>query len=340
MAEQMAAFVRDFGANVVGGCCGTTPEHIRQLVEAVRAVDAAAPPPAAAPGRGERDDGRRAAPGPAPADRRRARQHAGLAHASRSSCSRTTTTACSAVAREQVEYGAHALDVCVAVTERSDEPEQLREVVKRLAHGRRGAADDRHARAAGAAQPRWRPTPAARSSTPSTWRTAATASRPYVPLAVEHGAAVVALTIDEAGMAKTARARSCAVARRIHDICVDEYGLAPEDLIFDALTFTLATGDEEWIDSARRDHRGHPADQARAARRADVARRLQRLVRPLAARRARSSTPSSCTTAWRPGSTWRWSTRRTPWPTWRSRTRSASSPTTWSTTAGPTRCRG
>src|SRR5690606_132834 len=37
----------------------------------------------------------------------------------------------------------------------------------------------------------------------------------------------------------------------IHDIVVDEYGLAPEDLIFDALTFTLATGDEEWLDSAR-----------------------------------------------------------------------------------------
>ena len=44
--------------------------------------------------------------------------------------------------------------------------------------------------------------------------------------------------------------RSSDVARVIHDICVNEYGLAPEDLIFDALTFTLATGDEEWIDSA------------------------------------------------------------------------------------------
>ncbi len=60
---------------------------------------------------------------------------------------------------------------------------------------------------------------------------------------------MVALTIDEAGMAKT-REEKVRVARKIHDICVDEYGLAPEDLIFDALTFTLATGDEEWIDSA------------------------------------------------------------------------------------------
>src|SRR5256885_10899773 len=50
-------------------------------------------------------------------------------------------------------------------------------------------------------------------------------------------------------MAKT-RERKLEVARKIYDIVVGEYGLRPEDLIFDALTFTLATGDAEWIDSA------------------------------------------------------------------------------------------
>src|SRR5205085_1378391 len=70
-----------------------------------------------------------------------------------------------------------------------------------------------------------------------------------VPLAKKHGAALVALTIDQVGMAKT-RERKLEVARRIHDIVVGEYGLAPEDLIFDDLTFTLATGDAEWINSA------------------------------------------------------------------------------------------
>jgi 5-methyltetrahydrofolate--homocysteine methyltransferase len=69
------------------------------------------------------------------------------------------------------------------------------------------------------------------------------------PLAVEHGAALVALTIDEEGMAKTAD-RKLEIARRIHEICVGEYGLNPADLIFDALTFTLATGDEEFRPSA------------------------------------------------------------------------------------------
>ena len=70
-----------------------------------------------------------------------------------------------------------------------------------------------------------------------------------VPLIKAHGAAVIALTIDQEGMAKTAD-RKVAVAREIFKIVVAEYGLRPEDLIFDDLTFTLATGDPEFIDSA------------------------------------------------------------------------------------------
>src|SRR5262249_55976460 len=69
-----------------------------------------------------------------------------------------------------------------------------------------------------------------------------------MPLVVRHGAAVIALTIDEQGMAKTAE-RKLAVARRIHDIVTREYGLPPERLIFDDLTFTLATGDQEFTRS-------------------------------------------------------------------------------------------
>jgi 5-methyltetrahydrofolate--homocysteine methyltransferase len=71
-----------------------------------------------------------------------------------------------------------------------------------------------------------------------------------VPLAKKHGAALVALTIDPVGMAKT-RERKLEVAKAIYDIVVGEYGLAAEDLIYDALTFTLATGDAEWIESAK-----------------------------------------------------------------------------------------
>src|SRR5213079_688872 len=70
-----------------------------------------------------------------------------------------------------------------------------------------------------------------------------------VPLARAHGAALIALTIDEVGMAKTAE-RKVEVARRVHELACGEHGLDPELLIFDCLTFTLTTGDEEWRPSA------------------------------------------------------------------------------------------
>ena len=83
-------------------------------------------------------------------------------------------------------------------------------------------------------------------------------------------------------MAKT-RERKLEIAKRLHEIACDEHGLDPQLLIFDALTFTLTTGDDEWKPSRGRDDRGHPADQGRAAGRADLARRLQRLLRHRAA---------------------------------------------------------
>jgi 5-methyltetrahydrofolate--homocysteine methyltransferase len=66
-----------------------------------------------------------------------------------------------------------------------------------------------------------------------------------VPLCRRYGAAVIALTIDEEGMAKTAD-RKVAIARRIYDLAVNRYGMKAHDLIFDTLTFTLGSGDEEW----------------------------------------------------------------------------------------------
>src|SRR5947209_4533816 len=152
------------------------------------------------------------------------------------------------VAEDQVEGGAHVLDVCVALTERQDEDEQMRQVVKRISLTQ--------------------PAPIQVDSTePDVIRTALEqipgraivnsinleAGRDkadnVIPLAKAHGAALIALTIDEEGMAKTAE-RKLDVARRIRDLAVDDHGFDPELLIFDLLTFTLTTGDEEWRDSA------------------------------------------------------------------------------------------
>ncbi len=152
------------------------------------------------------------------------------------------------VAEDQVNGGAHVLDVCVALTERQDEDEQMRQVVKRISLTQ--------------------PAPIQVDSTEPEVIEIALEQIPgraivnsinleagrdkldrVVPIAKAHGAALIALTIDEVGMAKTAE-RKLEVAKRITELCCQEHGLDPETLIFDCLTFTLTTGDEEWRPSA------------------------------------------------------------------------------------------
>ena len=152
------------------------------------------------------------------------------------------------VAEDQVEGGAHVLDVCVALTERQDEDEQMRQVAKKVSLTQ--------------------PAPIQVDSTEPEVIEKALDQIPgraivnsvnleagrdkldtVVPIAMQHGAALIALTIDEVGMAKT-RERKLEVAKRITELVCDEHGMDPELLIFDALTFTLTTGDDEWKPSA------------------------------------------------------------------------------------------
>src|SRR4029434_6334061 len=153
------------------------------------------------------------------------------------------------VAREQVDSGAHVLDVCVALTERAAEAEHMSTLVKLLSMTVETPLmiDSTEASVIEKALKHLPGRAIVNSINMENGRKRIDS---VVPLAKKHGAALVALTIDEIGMAKT-RERKLEVARKIYDIVVGEYGLAPEDLIYDALTFTLATGDAEWIDSGK-----------------------------------------------------------------------------------------
>jgi 5-methyltetrahydrofolate--homocysteine methyltransferase len=153
------------------------------------------------------------------------------------------------VAREQQESGAHVLDVCVALTERGDEAEQMSKLVKLISMSVETPimVDSTEASVIEAALEHIPGRAIINSINMENGRKRIDS---VVPIAKKHGAALVALTIDPVGMAKT-RERKLEVARAIYDIVVGEYGLVPEDLIYDALTFTLATGDPEWIDSAK-----------------------------------------------------------------------------------------
>jgi 5-methyltetrahydrofolate--homocysteine methyltransferase len=250
LADVLGEFVERYGVSLVGGCCGTTPDHIRAITErcgsqrtGTPAARPAARPPhvssmiSAAPlvqeprptlvGERVNSQGSRKAKELLLAD-----DYDGLVQ----------------VAEDQVEGGAHVLDLCVALTERQDEGEQMRQVAKRVSLTQPAPiqVDSTEPDVLATALDQIPGRAIVNSINLEAGRAKADT---VIPLALEHGAALIALTIDEVGMAKTAD-RKVEVARRIKEIACDEYGLDPELLIFDVLTFTLTTGDEEWKPSA------------------------------------------------------------------------------------------
>jgi 5-methyltetrahydrofolate--homocysteine methyltransferase len=249
LAGELAAFVRDFGVNAVGGCCGTTPEHIAALRDAVASVERKARPRAAT--RSEEVASAITAialeqqPRPLLVGER---INAQGSRKIKRLLLEDGYDEIVLVAREQVEGGAHLLDVCCALTERPDEDEQMRELVRRLAQSIEAplAIDSTEPKVMEVALQNYPGRVILNSVHLESGRAKIDA---VMPLAREHGAAVLALTIDETGMAKTA-ARKLEVARRIYEIAVGEYGLPPGALIFDTLTFTLATGEAEFATSA------------------------------------------------------------------------------------------
>jgi 5-methyltetrahydrofolate--homocysteine methyltransferase len=154
------------------------------------------------------------------------------------------------VARQQVESGAHLLDVCVAVTERSDEAEQMRILVKKLAQSIEAplmidSTDPKVFEAALKVYP-------GRALLNSiNMENGLERIEAVCPIAEAHGCALIALTIskDDGGMAKTADLKF-RIAEKMAAIVTKRWKLEPHDLIFDALTFTLATGDAEFRNSA------------------------------------------------------------------------------------------
>ena len=281
MARALAEFVRDFGVRIVGGCCGTRPEHLEAIVREVRDTSGIGNRGASgAAGKLEIDGSRAgsdshfASPGIAghpPHSRQVPRVSSAMRAITlhqdpppllvgervNSQGSRKVKRLLLAddyesivdVAREQVDSGAHVLDVCVALTERADEAEQMAKVVKLLSMTVETPLmiDSTEAAVIERALEHVPGRAIVNSINMENGRKRIDA---VVPLAKKHGAALVALTIDEIGMAKT-RERKLEVARKIYDIVVGEYGMSPADLIYDALTFTLATGDAEWIESAK-----------------------------------------------------------------------------------------
>ncbi len=244
LAAALSQFVREFGAALVGGCCGTTPEHISAVVAAVESVS---PPqrsiklePAAASlyqSVPYRQDASVLMIGE--------RTNANGSKAFREAMLAGDYGTCVEIARGQIRDGSHLLDVCVDYV------------------GRDGAADMREI--------------AGRFATASTLPIVLDSTEPPVleaglemlggrslinsvnfedgegpesrfarimPIVREHGAAVIALTIDEEGQARSAE-KKVAVAERLIGTLTGQWGMSESDILVDCLTFTLGTGQEE-----------------------------------------------------------------------------------------------
>lgn len=245
-ADQVAAFVRDFGVNVVGGCCGTTPEHLRLLVEKLHTIPLKQRQPTIRPvlTSAFQTVSMRQEPAPFIIGERLNTQGS---RAFKRIMLAEDYTAAMSIAAAQVESGAHALDICTALTEDVGEARRMGALAALLSQGINAplvidSTDPQVMEAALKAAP-------GRCLLNSVHLEGGEQkARSILQLARDYNAAVIALTIDERGMAKSAQEK-LDVARRIYRLAIDEFHLQPYDLVFDPLTFTLASGSAETMDA-------------------------------------------------------------------------------------------
>jgi len=246
-AKDMYEFVTKHNISIVGGCCGTTPQHLKLLVDKLNQHPHPKRPTQSTPQLASAMSALDMRQDPPPTLLGERLNAQGSRKFKRLLLEEDYDSILE-IAREQVAFGAHALDISCAVTERPDEVELMRKVVKKLEMGVDVplVIDTTELDVLEVALK----TAPGRCLINSTHLESGRDKADKIfKLAKDHNAAVIVLTIDENGMAKT-REKKLEVAKRIYDIAVNDHGLKPEDLVYDALTFTLATGDQEFIDSA------------------------------------------------------------------------------------------
>ncbi|GEE02831.1 methionine synthase [Gordonia spumicola] len=264
MADALAGFVRDYGLQFVGGCCGSTPEHIRQVAEAVKQVT----PATRTPDHVSETSSLYTA---VPFDQDASflviaeRTNSNGSKAFREAMLAGDYQKCLDIAKEQTRDGAHMLDLNIDYVGR-DGADDMTEVASRFATASTLPImiDSTEPDVIRAGLEHLGGRSAVNSVNYEDGDGPDSRFARIMRHAVEHGAAVVALTIDEEGQARTADHKVAIAERLIADI-TQNWGLAEEDIIIDALTFPISTGQEEvrrdgieTIEAIRRLHEAHP----------------------------------------------------------------------------------
>lgn len=244
LADAQETFVREYGLSLVGGCCGTTPEHLRQVVERVRGVVPTVRDPRPEPGAASlyqtvpfRQDTSYLAIGE--------RTNANGSKKFREAMLEARWDDCVEMARDQIREGAHMLDLCVDYVGR-DGAADMEELAGRFATASTLpiVLDSTEV-------------PVLRAGLEKLGGRAVLNSVNYedgdgpesrfakvTALASEHGAALIALTIDEEGQARTVE-HKVAIAERLIEDLTGNWGIHESDILIDTLTFTICTGQEE-----------------------------------------------------------------------------------------------
>jgi 5-methyltetrahydrofolate--homocysteine methyltransferase len=247
MALHLRRFVVEYGVQVVGGCCGTTPEHLRAVVEALKGVS---PAPRSVKPQSVASSAFSAQPLEADAQPIVIAEE--MNTTTRLETFRNMVRAQDydgilTMAKRLVGEGSQMLDLCCAIVG-EDEVGYMNAVLEKIATRVTApiVVDSTEANVIEEALKRIPGKPIINSINLEDGEKRTSL---VLPMARRYGAAVIALTIDEQGMALTAD-RKVAIAHRIHDLAVNKYGLRPEDLIFDALTLPISTGQQEYRSAA------------------------------------------------------------------------------------------
>ncbi|MFI9153372.1 methionine synthase [Streptomyces sp. NPDC053367] len=244
LADAQENFVRDYGLSLVGGCCGTTPEHLRQVVERVRELAPAERSPRPEPGAASlyqtvpfRQDTSYLAIGE--------RTNANGSKKFREAMLEGRWDDCVEMAREQIREGAHMLDLCVDYVGR-DGVADMEQLAGRFATASTLpiVLDSTEVDVIEAGLQKLGGRAVINSVNYEDGDGPESRFARVTRLAQEHGAALIALTIDEEGQARTAEKKVEIAERLIADL-TGNYGIREEDILVDCLTFTICTGQEE-----------------------------------------------------------------------------------------------
>jgi 5-methyltetrahydrofolate--homocysteine methyltransferase len=241
LAEHLSRFVAECGVQVVGGCCGTTPEHLSRVIEEVRPLSSAKRTPTA-----EHSVASIYSAVNYQQDRSvllvGERTNANGSKKFREAMLEGDWDTCVEIGREQIKEGAHILDVCVDYTG-ADGVGDMNELMSRLATQSSVPVmiDTTEAPVARQALTWLGGKPMLNSVNLEEGDAPGTRLDSFLSLAAEFGAAVVATCIDEEGQARTADWKVRA-AKAITDLAVTRYGLDPHDIFIDTLALPLSTG--------------------------------------------------------------------------------------------------